>query len=50
MKKMLIAFLMLPLAQTGAFAQAAGDAAAGRCASGRGQAGINDRPAVFSAK
>jgi cytochrome c553 len=30
MKKMLMAFLVLPLAQTGAFAQAAGDAAAGK--------------------
>lgn len=30
MKKMLIAFLVLPLAQTGAFAQAAGDAVAGK--------------------
>jgi cytochrome c553 len=30
MKRMLIAFLVLPLAQTGAFAQAAGDAAAGK--------------------
>jgi hypothetical protein len=30
MKKMLIAFLVLPLAQTAAFAQAAGDAAAGK--------------------
>jgi mono/diheme cytochrome c family protein len=30
MKKMLIAFLVLPLAQTGAFAQPAGDAAAGK--------------------